>query len=257
MALIKCVECGGTVSDKASVCPHCGAPILKCKECGEVLPQGAETCSNCGSPCEQVFEEVKPPVPKKKVRPDNNRGGFSNRKVILIAVAVVLLFLIATCPNAKQHKQVINDRISMAVEEIHDSLTASNGFGLSDVVIDEVTKKIIENQFSLDNYWLFSVGKVHWNHQSQMVTFGIVHHVFCFISKDQIKDAIIQWQQSKKKSVNNFFSIIKSLFGIGDDHVDAPDLSGDDGSVDASPDNSSQDENLPDVSEKDSETNSI
>ena len=26
MALVKCEECGQTVSDKASVCPHCGAP---------------------------------------------------------------------------------------------------------------------------------------------------------------------------------------------------------------------------------------
>lgn len=27
MALISCVECGGQVSDKATVCPHCGAPV--------------------------------------------------------------------------------------------------------------------------------------------------------------------------------------------------------------------------------------
>lgn len=27
MAVIKCVECGGNVSDKAETCPHCGAPV--------------------------------------------------------------------------------------------------------------------------------------------------------------------------------------------------------------------------------------
>ena len=27
MALIKCSECGGTVSDKAEKCPHCGCPV--------------------------------------------------------------------------------------------------------------------------------------------------------------------------------------------------------------------------------------
>jgi cytochrome c biogenesis protein CcdA len=27
MALIKCPECGGEVSDKARACPHCGAPL--------------------------------------------------------------------------------------------------------------------------------------------------------------------------------------------------------------------------------------
>ncbi len=27
MALVKCGECGGQVSDKAAACPHCGAPV--------------------------------------------------------------------------------------------------------------------------------------------------------------------------------------------------------------------------------------
>lgn len=29
MALIICDECGGSVSDKASVCPHCGFPMRR------------------------------------------------------------------------------------------------------------------------------------------------------------------------------------------------------------------------------------
>ena len=29
MALIKCYECGAMISDKASTCPHCGAPLAK------------------------------------------------------------------------------------------------------------------------------------------------------------------------------------------------------------------------------------
>ena len=32
MALIKCSECGNSVSDKAVTCPHCGAPISRAKE---------------------------------------------------------------------------------------------------------------------------------------------------------------------------------------------------------------------------------
>ena len=29
MALIKCNNCGGMVSDKANACPHCGSPVIK------------------------------------------------------------------------------------------------------------------------------------------------------------------------------------------------------------------------------------
>jgi RNA polymerase subunit RPABC4/transcription elongation factor Spt4 len=32
MALIKCTECNGAVSDKAGACPHCGAPVIRPKK---------------------------------------------------------------------------------------------------------------------------------------------------------------------------------------------------------------------------------
>ena len=53
MALIKCSECGQMVSDKASTCPKCGAPIVvpvTCKECGQSVSPNAVTCPNCGAP---------------------------------------------------------------------------------------------------------------------------------------------------------------------------------------------------------------
>ena len=75
MALIKCTGCGHDVSDKATVCPHCGCPIPQekrniCKECGEPIPDNASICPNCGCPIESVktaqvdMYEEKPP--KKK-----------------------------------------------------------------------------------------------------------------------------------------------------------------------------------------------
>jgi len=38
MALINCIECGKEISDKASACPHCGAPVVPL-EVLEVAPQ--------------------------------------------------------------------------------------------------------------------------------------------------------------------------------------------------------------------------
>ena len=53
MALIKCNECGQTVSDKDSNCPQCGAPIeasIKCEECGETISSIFVSCPKCGAP---------------------------------------------------------------------------------------------------------------------------------------------------------------------------------------------------------------
>lgn len=51
MALINCKECGGQISDTASFCPHCGAPVSKdvfCPDCGAKVPEGDSFCPQCG-----------------------------------------------------------------------------------------------------------------------------------------------------------------------------------------------------------------
>lgn len=56
MALIKCSECGGKVSDKASSCPHCGCPVdpapssefSYCPYCGKRNRATNSYCATCG-----------------------------------------------------------------------------------------------------------------------------------------------------------------------------------------------------------------
>ena len=68
MALTICPECGGTVSDKATACVHCGYPLHSgataqeshagadthaqhfCTACGAALPRGVRFCTSCGVP---------------------------------------------------------------------------------------------------------------------------------------------------------------------------------------------------------------
>lgn len=47
MALIKCVECGKEISDKAISCPNCGCPISEIREESEVTDK--KYCAKCGS----------------------------------------------------------------------------------------------------------------------------------------------------------------------------------------------------------------
>lgn len=71
MALIKCKECGGIVSDLATTCPHCGCPVenqqrtVVCPECGQEISEKDMKCPNCGCPS-KLSETQKPihtPVP--------------------------------------------------------------------------------------------------------------------------------------------------------------------------------------------------
>ena len=50
MALIKCNECGKEISDKATICIHCGCPVelkIKCSECGKEIKSNDKICKNC------------------------------------------------------------------------------------------------------------------------------------------------------------------------------------------------------------------
>lgn len=87
MALIPCKNCGGTVSDKAKKCPHCGADLCAathtmCPECGFEIPPGAEACPECGFPVEDInwaSAEPEPQRPKffyrSKYQPISIRNG--------------------------------------------------------------------------------------------------------------------------------------------------------------------------------------
>lgn len=71
MALIKCSECGQTVSDKAAACPNCGCPISQdkgriCEECGTQIPLNVSTCPNCGCPIDYREETYVAKTTNKK-----------------------------------------------------------------------------------------------------------------------------------------------------------------------------------------------
>lgn len=77
MALIKCKECNKDISDKTTVCVHCGCPIEKeliCIECGNKIDKNDNICKNCGCPNEikqKVIKEYKELTSKEKIELKN------------------------------------------------------------------------------------------------------------------------------------------------------------------------------------------
>lgn len=55
MALIKCKECGESISSSAKTCPHCGFKneITTCPECGKKIKGTETTCPECGYPLQK------------------------------------------------------------------------------------------------------------------------------------------------------------------------------------------------------------
>lgn len=121
MALIKCVECGNDVSDKATRCPKCGKEVNPvsddknekksniCKECGQEMDAATGICLNCGFDPARV--EQKKRKAKKKI----------GLIVSLITAVVVLALGIMFAKNVKKD----NSYILAACKELADE---ENGF---------------------------------------------------------------------------------------------------------------------------------
>lgn len=95
MALIKCWNCEKEISDKAPICPNCGAErkneeqiekIVKCNECGTEIKEDQTVCSICGCPIISEDENIENEVGEKKAL---------NKKKKIIIIIVSLLVAIS------------------------------------------------------------------------------------------------------------------------------------------------------------------
>ena len=83
MGLITCPKCGETISEKATVCPHCNLNFIQhnliiCEDCGTEYKKELSACPNCGCPNSTIQQK------KQKMK----------HKSIIIYVVVIALIAI-------------------------------------------------------------------------------------------------------------------------------------------------------------------
>ena len=102
---------------------------------------------------------------------------------ILVSLVAFVCLLIFTCPSAEEHKRVLSDVVASTV---NDAATAVAKDADNDIfskalqtVNDVFTKKVIDaamdNLISVDNYFVCSVGKVHFGGKSYIVSLGVLN----------------------------------------------------------------------------------
>lgn len=128
MALIKCKECNKDISDKATVCVHCGCPIKNetkyyCDECGKVITKKNKVCPNCGCPTNSNknnrTENNNNLVKEKLSKYINNIREKSKKTLILTFVSIIILVLLMIFIFTKETSMY---RMSSNLE-IYESIT--------------------------------------------------------------------------------------------------------------------------------------
>ncbi|MBO7466249.1 MAG: hypothetical protein J6T94_00980 [Bacteroidaceae bacterium] len=113
--------------------------------------------------------------------------------ITIIILGIIVGALIATCPDAQKHRDVVNSRIENAVTSyMQGDNKSQEGLGgiFSSALGSLVGKLNLASSMKVSDYGLFSLGSVETSDKKQVVSLGILNHVFCFISEDDIKDFI-------------------------------------------------------------------
>ncbi len=100
MALIFCPSCGKQISDKAKVCPACGAVLVRleeetvsqtvCQECGSEIPPQSDACPFCGCPISPDENESAKAVTQKVEVTSVNLPKMKKKTKAIIIVAIIL-----------------------------------------------------------------------------------------------------------------------------------------------------------------------
>lgn len=115
MAMIKCPNCNGDVSDKATKCVHCGYILKKetgifCEECGAGLKENEKVCSNCGCPVENTNKQ------NNEVKKSKFRKSISKKKIIvgiiliLVIIGGVVVIIFISKYNAEQKEKELSEQ---------------------------------------------------------------------------------------------------------------------------------------------------
>ena len=109
--------------------------------------------------------------------------------VTLVIVVGLLIAMMVSCPKKSSHTEVLADRITSVINDEmgNDSVMLA----LSSLFGGSISKYMINNYVDVKDYVLFSVGKYEYDGKSNIVSVGILGHIFT-VSKERLKKEIEQ-----------------------------------------------------------------
>lgn len=123
MSLKQCPECGGTISDKATICPHCGAPLKTQNVTDPKDENQSDKCSETKYNQDALQYPKTPTNSHSDTIDDNtslvqeeqmNRTSKNNKKkgIIGLIIAVIVIIVIIGCIQSEKNTTYYNNAVS-------------------------------------------------------------------------------------------------------------------------------------------------
>ena len=115
----------------------------------------------------------------------------------LLIFTLILVFIagicVVSCPDKESHSEAIMENVNELIDEeatkdvTNESEKALALFASS--LVSGLSNIVIDSRLTVDNYFLFSIGKVTFEGKKKVVSLGVLNHVFTDID-DNLKNEI-------------------------------------------------------------------
>lgn len=117
------------------------------------------------------------------------------RNFLLFILIIVFIsgFCVISCPDKEAHSEAIMENVNELIdEEATKDVTNESEKALAllaSSLVSGISNLVIDSRLSVDNYFLFSIGRVTFEGESRIVSIGMLNHVFTDIN-DNLKKEI-------------------------------------------------------------------
>ena len=97
--------------------------------------------------------------------------------------------MIITCPNAIEHEITIKKELPSILypeNSNDDSFFGKIGDAIGKLFSKTTANIVAEKQLVVDNYYIVSVGKIHYLGEIEPVSIGIFNHVFLLVGDGKV-----------------------------------------------------------------------
>lgn len=107
---------------------------------------------------------------------------------LLLALACVCVI---TCPDRNAHSEALRDLLNdILMSEVSAGAETGDDKGIAALVTAVGTEfggRVIDNLLKVDNYFVFSVGRIPYDGSLHVVSIGVMNHIFT-VSQEQVAE---------------------------------------------------------------------
>lgn len=99
-------------------------------------------------------------------------------------LALIFAVMVVTCPKTEDHRDAVRKELAKYIYS-HINKKDTGVFDVfNNLFTNQISEMAVNNLLSVDNYVVCSVGRIEWQGDNKIVSFGLLGHVYTFDAED-------------------------------------------------------------------------